>query len=377
MILHVRSRIPPLIVRTGAISVVLMGVLIGLSGPVESVHCEGLWDAQICLDGVNGRWEVEQELTVAVVGTGWDVKGAIELDPEGWDDLELEGSCELSSIDLASKLSFDAGCARFKKWTADLSLGIGGLDSSIGLDLYRNHCWVDLQADAESERFGIGFDVRLGASKAYCLDFYRCDIEVAFETCGIPIDIEGRFSAKKRFEWIDIETIVPLPLAVDWMEIEVDTRWTTAGKDLSLEPELVVMMIRDEATASAQLFAEIVASGTLGLEGLSIVGGKLDLSWDGLWFENSLSFVPARNKKITGIKKYGWVAGMGYEADGTCDRGIAIEAWAYAKTASAWPHLAWSLTLVAEFDKPWEVTLDVFVEAGCLSKITAGVEVEW
>ncbi len=337
----------------------------------------GAWEAQISLDTEDRDWMVEQELTVGLAGTVWEVEGALEIDSEGWDKLEIEASWKIGGVEVESKITFDASRVRFKKLTTDISLALGGLDLDVGLDLYSNHCWMDVRAQYERDGFEVDLKTRLGASKAFCLDFYRSDIELSFTTFGVPVDVESRISAKKGFERVDVETVFPLSPILTWLTIEADIRWTMDGRTMSLEPELEAMMAWEGLLASITLYAEARTGGVLCIDTLAVVGAALNASWDEVWIESCVSFDPAWNKKITGEKTYGWAAGVGAEVDGEGDWDVSIQAWSYAVDPSCSLDPDRSLAVAAQLSEAWELVCEVFIEAKRLSGVSLGLDIGW
>lgn len=360
------------------ILVLLLTLLVSSVGRASGAELTGSWESVSRFDWQEFAAEMDGELTVGVVGAVLEAEGAIEFDLEEWTELELGASVEASASELSATVTFEPDEHRFKKLAADLSFEFRGSAFDAGFVLYRDRFWADFRVQHELNGVEVDIKTRLGASKAFCLDFYRADIEVSFEARGIPIDIAGRFSAKKDFEWIDVETVLPLPPDLAWLSVEVEARLTRGGMQLSFEPALDTVAAWEGLTASVELSGEAVSSGALGLEGLKVVGVAFDAACGNAWVESRTSFDPGWNKKLTGHKEYAWASGLGVERDGPCDREVSVEAWFYAAEATG--ALAWDQAVFAFVVRPagsWELAFTTVFGPGSIVGVTLGVYVDW
>lgn len=338
----------------------------------------GSWESQVRLDREADTWEVEGELTAAISGAAWEVEGVCEYDLEAWRKLEVEASAEVSGIELGSKITFDPTRKGFKKLATDLSFETHGWVLDAGFDLYPDHSWTDVRARCELDPCELDVKTRLGASKAFSFDFYRADVEISFVTCGVPVDVAGRFTAKRGFEWIDIETVIVLPPLLSWLAIEAETRLTLGGPRLSFEPEVDALAAWEGLSASIELFGEVVVLGMLGLGGLSLVGVAVDSSWGEAWIESRTSFEPAWNKKIVGRKEYGRAVGIGYEAEDSYGREVTIEAWAYSvdpSELSVWDRMVLVLAVCPAASR--EFALTAAFQPGSIVEIALELDIDW
>jgi len=368
----------PFVRRHIGAAVPLLALFLLYSTEASGAEIGGSWESLLRVDWEASATELEGELEFCVEGTAWEAEATVEFDPEGWKKLEVEAGGELPGFELGSKLTFDPRIAEFKKLALDLALESHGWEIDIGLDLYSDHCWADLRAQVELDTCEIDIKTRLGASKAFSLDFYRTDIEISFETCGVPVDVETRFTAKKGFERIDVEAVFPLPPFLSWVEVEIDTRLTSKGKKTTFEPELDAAMSWEGLTASIELFGEVVAYDPLVLDGLAFVGAAIDIACDSTWVKSRTSFDPALNKSIVGDKAYAQAVGTGYEAEGGCDRSVSVEAWAYAFEVIGpfdWDRSA--LVLAVEPVGSWEFELSICFESGSIAETALEVDIEW
>ena len=321
---------------------------------------------------------MEGELVICIEGSAWEVGGEGEFDLEAWKMLELEAAADFPGLEISSKLTFDPHTAELKKLASDLALEVHGWEIDAGLDLYPDHCWTDLRAQIECGACELDVKTRLGASKAFAFDFYRADVGISFETCGTPVEIEARFTQKKGFEWIDVETLLPLPPTLSWVKAEVDARLTLSGKEMSFEPEFAAEITWAGASASIELFGQLVALGTLGIDGLAFVGVVLDASRDGVWIESRTSFDPAWNKRITGNTAYGRVVGIGYEAEDRCDRTVSAELWIYTVEFGEpfdWDRAALTLAVLPTGSR--EFSLTACLEPGSVVEAAFRVDINW
>jgi hypothetical protein len=358
--------------------VLLFALLVSSVGGAIGAEFTGSWESVYRLDGREFAGEMEGELTVGVVGAVLEAEATVEFDLEEWTELELGASVEASASELSATATFEPDERRFKKLATDLSFEFRGSALDAGFDLYRDHLWADLRVQHELNGVEVDIKTRLGASKTFCLDFYRADVEVSFEARGIPIDIAGRFSAKKDFEWIDVEAILPLPPDLAWLSVEVEARWTRGGMQLSFEPALDTVTAWEGLTASVELFGEAVSSGALGLEGLKIVGVAFDAACGDAWVESRTSFAAGWNKKLTGHKEYAWAGGLGIEMDGPCDREMSVEARFYAAEAAG--AFAWDRAAFAWVVRPagsWELALTTVFAPGSIVGVALGISVDW
>jgi len=363
---------------TGGAALALLVLFPLRSAEVGGVEIEGSWESVLRIDWSEDAAELESELTVSVEAAAWEAGAAVELDPEGWKKLEVEAAAELPVLELASKLTFDPRAAEFKKLTSDVALESRGWEIDAGLDLYADHCWVDLRARGDFETHEIDIKTRLGASRAFSFGFYRTDVEVSFETCGIPVDVEIRFTAKKGFERVDVETTLPPLPTLPWVEVEIDARFTATGSELSFKPVLGATMVWEGLTSSIELFGEIVASDPLNLDGLAFMGVAVNASCDSAWIESRTSFDSAWNKSITGDKLYARAVGICFETEEACDREVSVEAWAYAFGLTGpfdWDRAV--LSLAVHPVGSWEFALSVCLEPGSIAETALEVDIEW
>lgn len=360
------------------IVVSLLAVSFAHAAEAGEVEIGGSWESVLRVDWLEWTAELVGEVAGFIEGAAWKAEGTVEYDLEAWKKLEVEATAELRGFELETKLTFDPRTAKFKKLALDLALVLCGCEIDAGMDLYTDHCWTDLRAQVELGAHEIDIKTRLGASKAFSLDFYRTDAEISFETCGTHVDIEARFTGKNGFERIDVETVLPLPPSLSWVQVEVDARLTLTEKQLSFEPEFDAELAWEGLSASIELFGEVVALDPLGLDGLAFVGVAFDASYDGAWIESRTSFAPAWNKKITKDKAYTRVVGIGYEAEDACDRAISVEAWAY--TIDLGEPFDWDraiLSLAVRLVESWEFSLMACFEPGSIVEIAFGGDIEW
>ncbi len=358
--------------------VLLFTVLVSSVGGAIGAELTGSWESVSRFDWQEFAAETEGELTVGVLGAVLEAEATIEFDHEEWTELELGATVEASASELSATATFEPDEHRFKKLAADLSFEFRGSAFDAGFDLYRDRFRADFRVQHELDGVEVDIKARLGASKAFCLDFYRADIEVSFETRGIPIDIAGRFSAKKDFEWIDVETILPLPPDLAWLSVEVEARWTRGGMQLSFEPALDTVAAWKGLTASVEFLGEVVSSGALGLEGLRVAGVAFDAACGNAWVESRTSFAAGWNKKLTGHKEYAWAGGLGVEMDGPCDREVSVEARFYAAEAAgafAWDRAAFAL--VVRPAGSWELAFTTVFAPGAIVGVALEVSVDW
>ncbi len=339
---------------------------------------EGTWESQVVLDLTESPWAVDGELTIAFEGVGWEVEGIAEVESSVWDRVKLEASIEANPFDLESSVTWDPRKRRFKKLTLDTEIAFREWEIGLDLDLYADHCWVDVGLEGEHGAYEVDVVARFGASKSFSLAFYRTDIEISFETCNASFDIESRFSAKKGFDRVDVEIAVPLPTIVPWLVVEAEIRLTRAGTQWSFEPEIDAEAIAWGPAASVEFFGEMIPSDGLAPDGLKFVGAAVEFAWGDAWSECRTSLAPAWNKKITGLKAYARAVGAGFERRDRCDRELAMELWAYSTEISAvasWDRVEMEFT--AWPIESHEVGLEIVVEASSIAEIGLDATVEW
>jgi len=338
----------------------------------------GSWNAAVRIAGAAGDREVGSELAGALTGDGWEIKAALEVEGGTWSAFQFGGSIDLAGAELAAAATFDPGGAGFEKLAMDLALEIDGWETDVSFDLYPNRSWTDLRVQRELGAYKLDIATRLGASKAFSLDFYRADVEVAFAWCGVPVEVAGRVSGAKGFEWIDVGAAVPLPPSLGWLVLEAEGRFSLAEPKWSFEPALAGEMTWEGRSVSLELFGEVIGAAPLGVDGVSISGVTLDASWDEVWFAFGTSFDSAWNKKVIGHKAYGRSVGVGFEVEGPCDWEASCEAWAYSPDPSALGGGDRTvLTVVIRPAGMYELGLTAAYDGDRLAEIDVEAEVEW
>jgi hypothetical protein len=358
-------------------ALILFGALLVVS-LVATAAVSGDLDASFVCDVGADVWDLEGELTIGAANGEWEVAADIDVDASVWERLDVDGSIDLGNRGAAATVRWDPSRCVFYKLALDGWLTLGRFEFDVEFDLYATRCWTDLGIECEIGGCEIDIEVRLGASKAFCLDFYRLDTELSFETCGIPIDIESRVSAKKGFERIDVETILPLPATLSWLAVEVEARWTVAGRECSFEPELDVEAVWEDGSVSLELFGDVISSDPLELRGLTIVGLCFEGDWDDLWFEWGTSFDAAWNKTVTGEKAYGQVVALGCEVRGPCDWEMSVELECCTVAPSTFP--GWDRTTLSLSTQPVDsrsFDVGISLDVSGLLEIAFGLGIEW
>ena len=129
---------------------------------------------------------------------------------------------------------------------ADGSLERADATFAVGFDLSLTRGWTDLEMKAEASGCQIEMELRLGASRSFCFDVYRIDVDVSFEASGLPIDVESRLSA---------------------------------GRTVSFEPEFEAEAIWETGGLSLELIGGVVSIPRIALHGLTIAGVRVEGAW--------------------------------------------------------------------------------------------------
>jgi hypothetical protein len=320
-------------------------------------------EAKLSYDVRGFAWTLERELTFAEEQDGWEIAIGTEVEDFVWGRLEIEASIESEGSGVGAIVRWDPAQCVFSKLSLDAWWEPGCLTLDVGFDLYATRCWTDLGIECEIGGGEIDVGVRFGASRSFCFDFYRADAGFSFETCGIEVDIDGRVSAKKGFERIDVEALVPLPSVLSWLTMEAEARWTMDAESLAFEPDFAAATAWEDGSLSLEVFGDVLFSAPMTVHGPAIVGLCLEGRWDALWFEVATSFDPARNGTVTGQKAYGRIVGVGADIRGPCDVEASIElsrcaadpSWPVTcdqtvVSASIQPTHGWTFDIVASFD---------------------------
>ena len=352
---------------------VVLGVVVG--GACATVLCVA-GDIEAKLVYVpGGRWDLESELTLGE-WSGWDLAVALEIEACRWKRIEAEVSFEWLHGEISSMARWDPRKGTFAKWTVDGSLERVDTTFAVGFDLSLTRCWTDLEMKAETGGCQVEIELRLGASRSFCFDFYRIDVDVSFEASGLPIDVESRLSAKKGFEWIEVEAGIPVP--VTWLGVEVAGRWAAHGRTVSFEPELEAEAMWEAGGLSLELFGEIVSGSPIALLGLTIAGVRVEGAWGDLQFAWGTSFDRSSNKAVTGKSAYGAIAEIGFDGDMRCGGEVSLGLVHYAADPSifvAWDRTVWSASWEPEGSPAFD--LEVTLDGREWVEISAGIDVDW
>jgi len=305
------------------IGLVLLSLLIAVAVAASATVSGGL-EAKLVYDVRDLAWVMERELTFSEED-GWEVVIETEVEDSVWSRLEIEASIESEDGGVEATVRWDPAQCAFSRLSLDAWAEPEPFAIDIGFDLYARRCWTDLEIGCEVGDCEIDIEVRLGASKSLSFDFYRADAGLSFETCGIEVDVEGRVSAKKGFERIDVEAVVPLPEALSWLTMEAEGRWTLDGENLAFEPDFAAETVWKDGCLSLELYGDVLLSVPMTVRGPAIVGLCVEGEWDAFWFEYATSFDPARNGTVTGKKAYGRIVGIGADIRGPCDVEASVE----------------------------------------------------
>ncbi len=347
------------------------GLLLVALGAV-AVAFEADWEMLLIYDAGAAKWEMEGELAVAWSRVGWDIGCEIAFEESVWDRVEVEASFEAELGRIGAAIRWDPVMRTFTKLSLEAWIEAAGIDAKCDFDLYATRCWTDLKTAWEVAGCEIDIAVRLGASKRFCVDFYRLDAAVSLEVEDIPIDVDARFTAKRGFERLDVETAFTVP---PWLAIDVDARWTADGRTVSFESEMETLASCEGASASIELLGEAVLTDLLHLEGLRVTGLGFEAAWNGVWVESRTSFDPGRNKSVTGHKAYGRAVGVGCDVDGRCDREVEVALWALSVDPSRvrdWDRTVAEISV--RLDASLEFSLAASLESGALHAVELEVE---
>ena len=350
-----------------------------LSGAVgTSAALSGGLEAKLDYDVRGFAWTLERGLTFSEEEDGWEIVIETEVEDFVWERLEIEAAVESEDRGVGATVRWDPAQCAFSRLSLDAWLETGCFALDAGFDLYATRCWTDLGIECEVGGGEIDVGVRFGASKSFCFDFYRADAGLSFETCGMEVDIDGRVSAKKGFERIDVEAVIPLPEALSWLTMEAEARWTLDAESLAFEPNFAAETAWEDGFLSLEVFGDVLFSVPMTVRGPAIAGLCVEGKWDDFWFEVATSFDPARNGTVTGKKAYGRIVGVGADVRGPCDVEASIEftrytvdpAWLAACdqtvfSASIQLTHGWSFDIAASFDI-----------AGLL-EVALGLDVAW
>ena len=357
----------------------------------------GEWSSDITIapQQTNSFTGFDSTITVDYTVGSWTFESVTGFALTGWTKQAFSADGVLGAFTIGSDLVFAPATAAFTSWDSTGSVSIAGVSFTGEFLLADGSGWT-FGASGDAGDLSLGAKVYFNMDSAgnlvqtgpdaYCFCFSSVDFTASFPfACIDLVNVTLGFSAENGFDGVTFAVKgIDLP-GISWITFDASLTFDTGvtGKSLTLTPNFVLgdsscftlyVAFVDHNGVSCQS-----PSQPLEITGIEVYGIGLSQDLGGVTFSSQSSFVPAKNKAITGNADYWEVFTISSSADSCCGGGFSFALDTYFSCDSAalfdWGETDASISY--GLGSNFTISTGLNVTSAGFTKWTLGFDVTW